>query len=84
MKIKIGYMLCPDCQKRVVVRKNELDTLFYRCDECDGNGYSKSSEARHALWLARITDAPAPAPAPAPAAAPKPAPAPKCVTTLLG
>lgn len=76
MKTKYGHMACPDCAARVVVKINERETLSYRCDECDGNGYSKKGEGRYATWVNNTTRVAAD-PAPAPAAAPTPAPAPR-------
>jgi len=73
----------------VVVKKNEHETLSYRCDECDGNGYCTKGAARYDLWLKRVTAAPVPASEPK-AAEPKPAPAAepaaklKRIVTLLG
>jgi hypothetical protein len=67
MKTKFGYMACPDCQARVVVKINEANgTLSYGCDECDGNGYCKKDAGRYPGWLKRITPV-----KPAPAAQPK-------------
>ena len=98
-KSKFGYMPCttPKCGTRLVVKMNERETLSWRCDECDGNGYVKKGEAGYSRWLGVIDRAappPAPAPAPKPAApAEKPAPAapkpaapakPARATTLLG
>ena len=58
MKTKLGHMGCPDCGARVVVKINERETLSYRCDECDGNGYSKKGEGRYSSWMKKITRAP--------------------------
>lgn len=90
-KSKFGYMACPDCGERVVVKVNERETLSYSCAECDGDGYRKKGQAAYAHWLKKITPA-APPPAdppkpgagkkekapadPPPAPAAKPAPAP--------
>lgn len=75
MKTKLGHMACPDCNARVVVRINERETLSYRCDECDGNGYSKKGEIRYSAWLKKIERVPGQEPKPAakPAASPAPA-----------
>lgn len=71
-KSKFGHMKCPDCGERVVVKINDRETLAYRCDECDGNGYSKKGEGRYTAWMDKITRVAAdPAPTPA---APPPAP----------
>ena len=73
MKTKYGYMACPDCATRVVVKINEHQTLSYRCDECDGYGYAKKGEGRYSKWDARITEkttAPAAPPAEPKSAAP--------------
>ena len=53
-KTKFGYMPCPDCASRVVVKINERETLSYSCDECDGIGYSKKGEGRYPAWLKKI------------------------------
>lgn len=55
MKTKFGYMQCPDCGERVVVKQNENETLAYRCDECDGNGYTRKGEGRYQSWIKKIT-----------------------------
>jgi len=68
---KFGYMKCPDCGERVVVKINERETLSYTCDECDGSAYSKKGEGRYPKWLEKIERAPG-----VPAPGPKPAPAP--------
>ena len=65
MKTKFGYMACPDCGERCVVKQNEHETLAYRCDECDGNGYARKGEGRYPTWLKKITRTAAPAAAPA-------------------
>lgn len=75
MKAKFGYMKCPGCASagrstRVLVRKNERETLSYPCDECDGTEYAQKGSQKHADWLKVIEPI---APAAAPAAAPKPA-----------
>lgn len=70
MKIKFGHMDCPDCSARVAVRISEHETLSYRCDECDGNGYCKKTEGRYPSWLKKITRVAAPAPVKEPAKTP--------------
>lgn len=78
-KQKFGYMKCRECGERVVVKRNENDTLSYRCDECDAVAYAKKTDAFHHRWMAAIEKVAAPAPSPAPASKgnPPPAPAPK-------
>ena len=80
MKTKFGHMACPDCSSQVVVKISDTETLSYRCDECDGNGYCKKGEGRYATWQGKITRA-APAPKAKPAA--DPAPAKKRTGTVL-
>jgi len=93
VKIKYGYMLCPTpgCGTRLVVKKNERETLSWSCAECDGAGYAKKGDAGYVRWDGAVVDkvaapapAPAPAPKPAPAADPKPAPAGRRITTVMG
>jgi hypothetical protein len=96
-KSKYGYMPCPTpkCGTRLVVKMNERETLSWRCDECDGNGYVKKGEAGYSRWLGVVERAaPDPAPAakvpaspdkPVPAAPKPPAPVkPARATTVLG
>jgi predicted RNA-binding Zn-ribbon protein involved in translation (DUF1610 family) len=54
LRKKYGYMKCPDCGARVTVKINDLETLVYACDDCDGTGYSRKGEGRYAGWLAKI------------------------------
>ena len=84
MKKKFGYMKCPDCGARVTVKINDLETLVYACDDCDGSGYCRKAEGRYPSWIAKIervapapekSALPAPEKVPSQAAAPPPAPA---------
>ena len=81
MKTKFGHMACPDCTARVVVKVSPTETLSYRCDECDGNGYSKKGEGRYSTWMQKITRVDAPAPEKKPAAD---LPAKKTAGTIIG
>ena len=51
MKVKIGHMACESCGEKVVVKQNELETLSYRCDECDAAPYARKGTAQHGIWL---------------------------------
>ena len=62
-KSKFGYMKCPDCAVRVVVKVNEKETLSYTCDECDSRGYAQKGAGNYKTWIARIERAPGSAPA---------------------
>jgi len=53
-KTKFGYMKCPDCTARVVVKVNDKETLSYNCDECDSFGYARKGAGNYAAWLGRI------------------------------
>jgi hypothetical protein len=58
-KTKYGYMKCPDCPERVVVKVNDNGTLSYGCDECESTAYARKGTPVYAAWDARITDKPA-------------------------
>jgi len=54
MKQKKGRMPCETCSNDVVVKVNELDTLSYRCDECDAAPYARKGTGQHAAWLRKM------------------------------
>jgi DNA-directed RNA polymerase subunit M/transcription elongation factor TFIIS len=75
-KTNLGEMACETCGRLVIVKKNENETLSYRCDYCDSAPYQRKDTLAALTWLKKIkpfdhVDRNSP-----PAAEPKPAPAP--------
>lgn len=54
MKQKKGRMPCETCGNDVVVKVNELETLSYRCDECDAAPYARKGTHQHSIWCQKM------------------------------
>lgn len=53
-KTKVGKMACESCGEPVIVKQNELETLSYRCDECDAAPYARVGTGQHKRWLEKV------------------------------
>lgn len=68
----LGTTDCPNCgYKKAQVRQDKRGKLYVVCDECDYQGFARSSRSTEHLRK-KIHGAPAADPAPAPAPSPAP------------